>query len=146
VPPQAQQQQQQPGEPAAMADPNTALTLVESWLPFVWDLSAGTAQGSQEKAIAYMTPDCATAYKQNIWTGDLAKQIEESGLKSTFNAHKVAAGQNQDDGSIVIYVEGEQVLQVPGKPTRQRPVKLEYLVKKTADGLRIAGISEGSHT
>lgn len=142
----APQQAQAPGAPVAIADPNTALSLIESWLPSVWDLSAGSAKASQEKAILYMTADCAAAYKQNIWTPDLAKQIEESGLQSTFNAKKVSAGQNQEDGSIVIYVEGEQVLQVPGKPTRARPVKLEYLVKQTADGMRIAGISEGSHT
>ncbi len=32
-----------------------ALNLITSWLPVVWDLSAATAPGSQEKAIAYMT-------------------------------------------------------------------------------------------
>jgi hypothetical protein len=139
----AAQQQAAPGE---LTDPNMALGLVEQWLPVVWDLSAGTAQGSQEKAIAYMTPECATAYRANIWTADMAKQIQDSGLQSTFNAKKVSAGENQSDGSVVVFVEGEQILQVAGKPARARPVKMEYLVRKTADGMRIAGISEGSHS
>ncbi|HEY9731136.1 MAG TPA: hypothetical protein V6C89_04455 [Drouetiella sp.] len=139
VPPQAGQQPQAQYE---LADPNMALNLVSSWLPVVWDLSAATAQDSQEKAIAYMTPECATAYRQSIWTPDTAKQVVESGLQSSFNAKKVSAGQNQADGSVVIYVEGEQILQVAGKPARARPVKMEYLVKKLPEGYRISGITE----
>lgn len=137
-------------EPAApisqqipMVDPNAALTMVEQWLPLAWDLSAGSAKGSQEKAILYMTPECATAYRQNVWTTDLASQIDQSGLKSIFAAKRVAAGTINSDGTVVIFVDGEQTLNVPGKPSRVRPVKLEYLVKQTNDGLRIAGISEG---
>ncbi|MFN8555292.1 MAG: hypothetical protein U0103_27825 [Candidatus Obscuribacterales bacterium] len=140
VPPQPGQPP--PGQQYELADPNMALNLVSTWLPVVWDLSATTAQDSQEKAIAYMTPECATAYRQSIWTPDTAKQIVESGLQSSFNAKKVSAGQNQADGSVVIYVEGEQILQVAGKPARARPVKMEYLVKKLPEGYRIAGITE----
>lgn len=142
VPPQAAQQQSQPQPQYEMADANMALNLVSSWLPVVWDLSAATAQASQEKAIAYMTPECANAYRQSIWTADTAKQVVESGLQSSFNAKKVSAGQNQADGSVVIYVEGEQILQVAGKPARARPVKMEYLVKKLPEGYRISGITE----
>ncbi len=120
-----------------------ALGLINAWLPLSWDLSAASAKNSQEKAIMYMTPECAQAYRQNIWTADIAQQITQSGLQTTFNANKVAAGQPQADGSIVIYVDGVQTLSVPGKGTEQRPIKYEYLVKLTADGLRIAGISEG---
>lgn len=134
-----------PQQPAGeLTDPNMALNLVETWLPVVWDLSAATAPASQEKAIAYMTPECANAYRQNIWTADMAKQIQDSGLQSSFSPKKVSAGQNQPDGSVVIYVEGEQILQVAGKPARARPVKMEYLVRKFPEGLRIAGISEGA--
>jgi hypothetical protein len=129
-----------------MADPDTALNLVQQWLPLAWDLSAGSAKASQEKAIMYMTAECANAYRQNIWTPDIAQQIEQSGVKSTFRTDKLVAGGNQADGSVVIFVEGEQVLSVPSKGSKARPVKLEYLVKKTADGLRIAGISEGGHS
>jgi hypothetical protein len=126
-----------------VADPNSALTMIEQWLPLAWDLSAGTAKDSQEKAILYMTPECAAAYRKNVWTADLAGQIDQSGLKSTFAAKRVAAGTTQADGTVVIFVDGEQTLNVPGKPAKVRPVKLEYLVKQTTDGLRIAGISEG---
>ncbi len=129
--------------PANTADPLAALTLVQDWLPMAWDLSAGTAGDSQEKAIQYMTDECAQAYRQNVWTPEVAKQIDGSGIKSTFSASRVAASSNQPDGSVVITVEGKQVLDVPNKGSKTRQVKLEYLVKNTPDGLRIAGISEG---
>jgi hypothetical protein len=130
---------------AEAADPETASTLVQQWLPLAWDLSAGTAKASQEAAILYMTADCASAYRKNIWTPSIAKQIDDSGIKSTFKADQISAGNNQSDGSVVIFVEGQQILSVPGKGSRSRHVKLEYLVKSTAAGLRIAGISEGGH-
>ncbi len=145
--PNPQRVASEPGTPAQAngADPETAMSLVEQWLPLAWDLSAGTAKTSQEKAILYMTADCASAYRKNVWTADIAKQIDDSGIKSTFRTSRVSAGSTQSDGSVVIFVEGEQVLAVPGKGSRSRQVKLEYLVRFTPNGLRIAGISEGGH-
>ena len=126
-----------------MTDPQIAKTLIDKWLPLAWDLSAGTARDSQEKAIMYMTPECASAYRQNIWNPELAKQIDEAGVTSTFRADRVVAGDPLADGSVVVFVDGVQVLSVPAKGSSSRPVKLEYMVKQTADGMRIAGISEG---
>ena len=76
-------------------EPQVAKTLITQWLPLAWDLSAGTAKSNQEKAMMYMTPECAAAYRQNIWTPDLGKQIDESGLKSNFQAGKIEAGESQ---------------------------------------------------
>jgi hypothetical protein len=129
--------------PVTMVNAADALNLVSTWLPYAWDLSAGSARKSQEQAISCMTPDCAQAYRQNVWREDVAKQIEDAGLQSSFSAEKVYAGSPQADGSIVIYVEGMQKMTVPNKGTQEKPKKLEYLVKSTAEGLRIAGISDG---
>ena len=126
-----------------LTDAVQAKSLIESWLPYAWDLSAGSASQSQEKAIAYMTPDVANSYRQNVWTADIAKQIDESGVKSEFKPSQVAVGAHQADGAVVIVVEGTQVLAVPGKGASNRSVKLEYLVRNTPEGMRIAGISEG---
>jgi hypothetical protein len=128
---------------AQVADPQAAATLLAEWLPVAWDLNAGSAAKSQEQAIQYMTPECATAYRQNVWNPDMQKRVQESGLQTSFTVSKVLPGQPQSDGSVVILVEGTQVLTVPGKGSREQPVKYEYLVKQTAEGLRIAGISEG---
>ncbi len=139
---QAQAVEQRGAVAANGTDPLAALNMVQEWLPLGWDLSAGTAADSQEKAIKYMTDECAQAYRQNVWTQDMARQINASGIKSSFSASRVAAGHMQSDGTIVITVEGKQVLDVPGKGSKVRQVKLEYLVKNTAYGLRIAGISD----
>jgi hypothetical protein len=134
--------QAQSAQPS-LADPLAALNLVQDWLPLAWDLSAGSATESQQKAIDYMTVDCAKAYKESVWTPQIAQQINASGIKSSFSASRVAAGNSQPDGSVVITVEGKQILEIPNKGSKTRCVKLEYLVKNTTDGLRIAGISEG---
>ncbi len=126
------------------ADEMASMTLIQQWLPKAWDLSAGSATQSQQEAIMYMTPECASAYRQNIWTTEMAQQVEQSGLQSQFEASNITVGSRKEDGSVVILVTGQQVLQVPGKPSQARPVNIEYLVKKTSDGLRISGISEGN--
>ena len=136
------QQAAGPEPTVTMVSAADAQNLVTSWIPLAWDLSAGSARGSQEKAIMYMTPDCAAAYKQNVWTPDVAKTIEDAGLQSTFTLEKITPGQPQSDGSIVVFVEGTQVMSVPGKGTQQRSKRLEYLIKSTQEGLRVAGISE----
>jgi hypothetical protein len=127
---------------SSLADPFAALNLVQDWLPLAWDLNATTASDSQEKAIESMTDECAKTYRENVWTAQIAQQISASGIKSDFSASRIAAGNNEPDGSVVITVEGKQILNIPSKGAKTRSVKLEYLVKNTADGLRIAGISE----
>jgi len=129
--------------PANAADPNTSLNLIQEWLGYAWDLSAGTAKASQTRAMMYMTTECAKAYRQNVFTPEIAQQIEQSGVKSSFRMDRIYTGGNNADGSVVVFVEGEQVLSVPGKGSKTRSVRLEYMVKKTPDGLRISGISEG---
>ncbi len=123
-------------------DPLQAKQLIDAWLPLAWDLSAGSARQSQEKALAYMTPDCASSYKQNIWTDAVANQIEQAGVQSTFSVNTVDVGGLQADGSIVVTVQGRQSLGISGKNGKSRDVKVEYLIKQLPEGLRIAGVSE----
>ena len=142
----ARQQPAEPEAPVTMVNGADAASLVTQWLPLAWDLSAGLARGSQEKAIMYMTPDCAASYKQNVWTPDVAKTIEDAGLQSKFTPVKIQPGSPQADGSIVVFVEGMQEMSVPGKGTQQKPKRLEYLIKSTQEGLRVAGISESGQS
>lgn len=137
-------QPQQAQQPYVAMDKGAAQSLIQSWLTPAWDLSAGTARASQEQAMAYMTPDCKQAYQQNIWTPEIAKSIEESGLQSTFQLAGISASDQQADGSVVVFVQGMQVLTVPGKGVKQRQVRMEYMVRQTPEGPRIAGISEGA--
>lgn len=135
------------GAPADYVQTDTleAQSLIENWLPYGWDMSAGSATQSQERAIECMTPVCADAYRKTLWTPEMAKQIEESGLKSTFKTKSIKVAGTKPDGAVVVEVEGEQLLEMEGKGSQNRPVKMEYLVKKTDQGVvRITGISEGS--
>lgn len=142
LPPQAQQAP--PPPPADVVSPLAATELVQGWLPLAWDFSADTAQRNQEQAIQYMTAECAQNYRQNVWTAELANQIAGSGVKSTWRQTVVSAGGTLPDGGVEVTVEGDQQLAVPGQPpTPPRHVRFIYLIKKTSEGLRIAGISEG---
>jgi len=145
------QAQEQPGAAQAQAanmpyvqtNQDEALSVVDQWLPQAWDFSARTASQSQENAIKYMTEDCAKAYRTNIWTPELASQIAQSGATSTFQKSVVKVGETRQDGAVVVIVEGQQVLNVPGRGANQHEVKMEYLVKKATDGrIQIAGMSE----
>ena len=128
-------------QPVALVDRAAAQMFMQNWLPRVWDLSAQTAGGNQEEAIKWMTPDCAAAYRQNIWTSDTAAQVSQSSLQSEFHVRSMDVGENLGDGSVVVKVQGTQILKAPaGQKTKE--VNLEYMLKQTPEGLRIAGISE----
>ncbi len=138
---QAQADAQQ--QPYVHTDQEQAVTLIEQWLPAAWDFSAQSAGTNQEKAIQYMTADCASAYRTNIWTPDMAATIAQSGARSEFRKSAIKVGETRPDGAVVVVVEGQQVLEVPGKGQNVHDVKLEYLVKQTTDGqLKVAGICE----
>jgi hypothetical protein len=126
ISPQAAAQAAQP----SAVDQSAGLALIGQWLDLSWDMSAD------------MTPACATAYQSNVWTPEVAKQVQDSGLKSTFTKTSVTSGGVQQDGTLIVNVEGQQVLTVPGKGEQVRQVKLQYLLTQTPDGIRIAGISE----
>jgi hypothetical protein len=134
-----------PASSSSSADAEQAKSMIQAWLPLAWDLSAATARSSQEKAIAFMTPDVAETYRKNVWSPELAEQIESSGVKSSFKADRVFAG-GSHDGAVVVFVDGMQTLVIPGKGQTARPVKLEYMVKNTPEGMKIVGISEGGQS
>src|SRR5205823_2250926 len=127
--------------------PVQARDLLETrFLPLAWDLSAYSARASQDKALSYMTDDCKHAYVNNIWTTQIAQQIEQSGVQSQFTTKKIDPGPMRSDGSVEVTVEGSQTLSVPGKGGETRDVKVVYLVRQFPEGLKIAGISEAGKT
>jgi hypothetical protein len=117
--------------------------MVQNFLPLVWDLNAQTALANQEEAIKWMTPDCAAAYRSNVWTPDMASKITASGLRSSFSIKDIQISQNLSDGSVVATVRGNQLLVAPAG-NKQKEVNLEYMLKQTPEGIRVAGISEAT--
>lgn len=126
----------------SFTEPLAARSMIEAFLPYSWDLTAGSATQSQERAIECMTPECAQSYRASIWTKEMAAQIEQSGLKSSFTPTKIELAGNKPDGSVVIEVEGTQVLEMEGKGQKNRAVKMEYLVKSIGGSMKITGINE----
>ena len=125
----------------ALVDRAQATEFMQNWLPRVWDLSAQTAETNQEEAIKWMTSDCAAAYRQNIWSQDTAKAVSSSGLQSEFHLKTMDVSENLKDGSVVVKVQGVQLLKAPAGQ-KSKDVNLEYMLRQTADGMRIAGISD----
>ena len=133
-----------PGAPGLLVDRGQASAFMQQgWLSRIWDLSAASARTHQEEAIKYMTPECAAAYRANVWTEALAKQVQESGLQSSFTLKTCDVSDNLSDGSVVVKVKGTQQLGANGKG-RTRDINFEYMLKQTPDGLKVAGISEGT--
>lgn len=130
--------------PVDMVDRSQAQMFMQNWLARVWDLNASTATASQDEAMKWMTPECANAYRQNIWTPELSKQVQESGLQSSFQPKDINVSDNLADGSVVVKVTGTQNL-IAAAGQKSKDVHLEYMLKQTADGIRVAGISEGTH-
>jgi hypothetical protein len=124
-----------------MVNRGQAVEFMQNWLPRVWDLNAQTADANQEEAIKWMTADCASAYRQNIWSPETAKQVAESGLRSEWRIKAMEVSDNLKDGSVVVKVKGTQVLMAPAGQ-KSKDVDLEYMLKQTSNGMRIAGISD----
>lgn len=130
--------------PGQMVDRAQVPNFMQTWLPRIWDLGATTAQAAQEWAIGQMTPNCAAAYRANVWTPQLAKQVTDSGLQSVFTISSVEPGENLADGSVEVKVKGIQVMSAANGQQKQRTVNVTYMVVQTPEGLKIAGISNNS--
>jgi hypothetical protein len=130
--------------PANPVDRAQIPNFMSTWLPRVWDLGAETASNAQEWAIAQMTPNCAAAYRHNIWTEALAKQVQGSGLQSAFVISTVEPGEAMQDGSCEVKVKGIQTLSAANGQQKQRVINVVYMVVQTPEGMKIAGISDGS--
>lgn len=126
-----------------LVDRGSAKIFMDQWLPRVWDLGCQSASQAQEWAISQMTPACAAAYRSNIWTPALSKQVQESGLQSTFTPSTVDVSENLADGSVVVKVKGVQILSAATGQQKQRVINVEYMVIQTPEGMKVAGISEG---
>lgn len=127
---------------AGMTDGDKAKDFVHSFIGYAFDLNAASAQQSQSAAMGMMTPDVAQSYRESIWTDEMQKMIPEVGLQSKFTTSKVSLGQTEPDGSVVVFVEGEHTLIVPGGTTKVNRIDMEYLVQSTPQGMRIVGIKD----
>ncbi|MBS1990987.1 MAG: hypothetical protein JSS83_10745 [Cyanobacteria bacterium SZAS LIN-3] len=131
-----------PAPPVEEVDRGAAQSMVQGTLPLMWDFNSATANQSQEQAMTFMTQDCAQNYRLNVWTPEIAKSVGAAGMTSSFTPQMCQAITSEADGSVVVKVQGQQVLNLQGQPPKLKQVQMEYLVKRTPSGLKICGISE----
>jgi hypothetical protein len=131
--------------PVDVVDKGAAQSFVQGFLNLTWDFNSTTSGQSQERAMTFMTPDCAQNYKVNIWTPEMAQTVAGAGMTSSFTTVSCQAITSTDDGSVVVKVVGDQTLNLQGQAPKQQHKIMEYLVKKTPQGLKISGISESEN-
>jgi len=127
-------------------DKGAAQSMVQGALQYMWDFNSTTANQSQEQAMALMTADCAQNYRLNVWTPEIAQKVGAAGMTSSFTPQSCEAITSTPDGSVVVKVQGQQILNLQGQAPQPKMVMMEYLVKRTPSGqLKICGISESGN-
>ena len=136
-----------PNTPSAPAvtDAQAATDFVRQFVNAAFDMNSASASQSQAAAMNMMDPTTAQGYRQNIWTPEVEQLVQENGLKSQFIPAKISTGQQNPDGSIVVFVEGQQSLVTAEGQQQDKAVSMEYLVHRGPDGFKIAGITDHAH-
>jgi len=139
-------QANQPPAAVSEVDKGAAQSMVQGALKYMWDFNSSTSNQSQQQAMAQMTADCAQNYRLNVWTPEIAQKVAAAGMTSSFTPLSCEAITSEADGSVVVKVQGQQILNLQGQPPQQKQVLMEYLVRRTPSGeLKICGISESGN-
>jgi len=109
------------------------------------DFQATTAKKNHDQALMWMTPEAQDTFKQAFWNDAMADGISNGRLVAAFQPVSIGAQAINPDGSVVVSMKGSLVLQVSGQPADTRQVVTDFLVKKEAEGLRIAAICNRSY-
>lgn len=134
-----------PAQNQVAANPNhlspaEAVEFVKFWIGGAMDYHANTAEKNREKALAWMTEDAAQAFKATFWTRELKHGITSGSIIAHFQTISVQATAVNPDGSVVVHVRGSVAMQMDGHAPGTEHLMTDYLVKKEANGLRIAGV------
>lgn len=125
-----------------VSDAQAAQDFVRNFVTYSFNMNSNAASASQAQAMAMMDSETAKAYRNNVWTPDLEQLVTTSNLTSQFNITSISSGQQNPDGSIVIFMNGTQILNSPASGQQQKPVSVEYLVQRGPSGWHIIGIQE----
>ncbi|SRR5579875_339310 len=129
---------QSQGQPATL-DPNLATDFVKWWLGLSMDYSATTAAQSHQQAFAWMSKEACASFQSIYWTPDTANGVADGRIVAVFHPTAIQAQAINPDGGVVVGVTGTYILQASGRPVPY-DVKAAFLVKRAADGLRVAGV------
>jgi hypothetical protein len=132
-----------PVQPAAAPglSPDMAQKFVAWWITKSMDYRAATATNSHNEAFAWMTPQAVKAFKESLWSPQIAAGITQGQVSAAFQAVSVQPQAINPDGSIVVTVLGTLIIQEANNPTpASQQIVVDFLVKKDTNGYRIAGL------
>ncbi|MBX9690699.1 MAG: hypothetical protein K2X27_28545 [Candidatus Obscuribacterales bacterium] len=123
----------------AKIDPPLATQFVTWWISSAMDFNPQTAVKHRQEAVAWVSPEAAPAYQAAFWPPEIADGITSGRITGSFTPTAVEAVASNPDGSIVVNVKGNLILQQGNRPAVQQ-LSTDYLVKRDTGGLRIAGL------
>lgn len=129
------------GQEAAVSklEPQVAAQFVGWWMNQSMDFNPHTAAASRQHAAAWILPEVAPNYQAAFWPPEIAEGILSGKIRGSFTPQSVTPIASNPDGSIVVQVQGQLVLQQGPRPAVQQ-LSTDYLVKREKSGLRIAGL------
>jgi len=145
--PSAQEVKQAPQQPKVESatpaltkiEPALAIQFVEWWVVRAMDFNPETAIKNREEAMQWITPETAPSYQAAFYPAEITDGITSGRIQGSFTLSAVRAVAANPDGSIVVNVTGNLVLQQGQAPVVQQ-LSTDYLVKREPGGLRIAGL------
>ncbi len=121
--------------------PELANQFVKWWLGGAMDYNPTTAHKNHIEANKWMTHQAAGAYQELFWSPDRSRDVLNGNITMNFQPISVEPMAVNQDGSIVISVKGIMVSTQPNSPNPVREqFETDYLVRRAAGGLRIAGL------
>ncbi|MBP6747482.1 hypothetical protein KA344_19800, partial [bacterium] len=111
---------------------------VHFWITKSMDYRMDSAAASHKEAVAWMLPDAANAFEQLYWGDHIKQGIAAGTIVGSFQPVSITPLATNPDGTVVVTVVGTLVMQQSGQQPAGQQLTMDFLVKKTADGFRIA--------
>ena len=137
---QTNQTQNTGGQQAAACGltPDLATQFVRWWLTQSMDYRMDTGAASHKVAAVWMLPDACNAFEQLYWGDHIKQGIATGTIVGAFQPVSVVPIATNPDGSVVVTVVGTLMMQQSGQQPASQQLTMDFLVKQTADGFRIA--------
>lgn len=119
--------------------PALAVDFVKWWIPKAFDCQPQTATQNHQEASGWMTPQAITSYNNVFWNSQLAKGIMTGIIQAQFTPTGVVALAANPDGSVVVGMTANVQYTNGGVPVNEK-LRTDFLITRSTDGLRIAGI------
>ncbi len=118
--------------------PQLASDFVRWWISKSMDYRMDTAAASHKEAVGWMLPDAASAFEQLYWGDHIKQGISSGQIVGSFQPVSITPLATNPDGTVVVTVVGTLVIQQSGQQPAAQQITMDFLVKKSGDGCRIA--------